>query len=86
MKTQALSAMNAPTSDIKEGESTFLAKLLSEVLFYNMPYNQLGFTGFFNYPHCAQQFLFHSVISNDVPKSVDFYTQLFSILRRLQDK
>lgn len=43
-----------------------------------MPYNQLGFTSFFNYPHRAKQFLFRSLISDDVPVSVDFFPPSYS--------
>lgn len=53
-----------------------MAKLPSEVLFYNIPYNLLGFTSFLNYPHCAKQLLFHSLISNEVPKTVFLHSAI----------
>lgn len=46
METQTPSATNAPPSDIKDYDSAFIAGFLSTVLFYNTPYNQLGFTSF----------------------------------------
>lgn len=50
-----------------------------------MPYNQLGFTSFFNYPHRAKQFLLHSLVSDNAPMAVDSFPQLFGILRGLQE-
>lgn len=82
METQTPSATNAPPSDIKEYDSAFIAWLLSTVLFYNMPYNQLGF---FDYPHHANRFLLCSPVLNAMPAPGDL-SQLHGSLKGLQDK
>lgn len=85
METQTPSATNAPPSDIKDYDSAFIAGFLSTVLFYNTPYNQLGFTSFFNYPHHANRFLLCSPVLNTMPAPGDL-SQLHSSLKGLQDK